>query len=240
MREVFLIGAGFSKHVHDGMLLTNELGAKARTTIEPLYSLPPPLNFFTQKTSGTEDAELWLTYLAEHHPWLDEATNLSNRSLFLRYAAKMSEILNQATSNAVASSAEPPSWVDALVRRWHENRSTVITMNYDTIIERIYRRVYAYSHVLDLYPGPLTQVESRTGNPFGSGKDVETMHLCKLHGSVNWYYSGHSDFSGEVIWCGNVSGWGKPNDEDLNSARNSSDLQLFLVPPTINKPALYT
>ena len=97
MRDVFILGAGFSKAVNPSMPLLKELSAKVRVQCgEPL---PPPLSELG------DNIELWMTYLSQSQPWLKEYHNLKNRALFLRMTEIIGEILNHATSEATEVTA---------------------------------------------------------------------------------------------------------------------------------------
>ena len=79
----------------------------------------------------------------------------------------MTELLTRATDDSVSSAVTPPAWLVSLVMGWHRNQSTIISTNYDTIFEPVCRRTGIIHRVLGLYPVPLTQVETCTGNLFG-------------------------------------------------------------------------
>jgi hypothetical protein len=74
MRDIFLLGAGFSRAVFNGMPLMKELSEGLRKTIHPINR---------RLLRSEDDLEMWLTYLAQSHPWLTEAQNLRNRAQFL-------------------------------------------------------------------------------------------------------------------------------------------------------------
>lgn len=104
---------------------------------------------------------------------------------------------------------QPPLWLEALITYWHDNRSSVITLNYDTLIERVASSVYWQKRSKpiptgQLYPIILTPAEQRNesvhSEPNKSENALETFKLFKLHGSTNWFYSGRSDFFGEPLF----------------------------------------
>lgn len=220
MPEVFVLGAGFSKAVHDSMPLLEELSLQIRHRVT---DLPPPL------LDLGDNIELWLTYLSQPQPWLKEYYNLQNRAQFLRITELIGEILNERMVHAV--SQDGPGWIHQLVNSWHEKRATVITLNYDTIIERA--AVKAGIDVCTIYPVTLADV--RRASSWGV-EEIESFRLFKLHGSVNWYYSGAASFHGEVLYYGVVAPWGQSNDEgERQCTLAASDKVPLIVPPTTEK-----
>ncbi len=223
MREVFILGAGFSKAIHGSMPLLEELSTK----ISSVEKLPPPL-----ATLGN-DVELWLTYLSQPQPWLKEFHNLENRALFLRIGQRIGETLEASTSAAVCE--DGPDWLHQLVTWWHKNRSAVITLNYDTLVERA--ALKAGIDPEEVYPVRLTDI--RRASTFGADPE-SSFRLFKLHGSVNWYYSGAASFHGEVLYYGRVTPWGEPlNKEERQSISAARDKVPLIVPPTTEKVSYF-
>ena len=78
---------------------------------------------------------MWLSRLAEPQPDLDEVTNARNRSVFLRISELVREILLEAQNRTVS---EEPRWeFQRAIGAFHTRRSTVLTFNYDTLVERL-------------------------------------------------------------------------------------------------------
>ena len=50
-----------------------------------------------------------------------------------------------------------------------------------------------------MYPPYFSDVQTRSGDAFLGEGSLQTLSLLKLHGSINWYYSGRLDFFGETI-----------------------------------------
>jgi hypothetical protein len=67
------------------------------------------------------------------------------------------------------------------------------------------------------------------------GSDIETLRLLKVHGSINWYYSGSDSPHGETVYEGGLTyGW----DAEYVHVAGDRGLDLlvdkvpFVVPPT--------
>jgi hypothetical protein len=177
---VVIMGAGFSRAVASEMPLTDELGNLAQARA----------GFGAQDWWATGwTFEALLSRLAEDQPDLDEEENLLNRSRFVATAKAISSVLVERQRQAVARPA--PQWLLRLVGSLHAQDTTVISFNYDTLIEAA---VVAHT-MLDWSTGQRVQDSDVVGhlppNPPGTwGDDVrQTFRLLKLHGSVNWWWS---------------------------------------------------
>ena len=68
---------------------------------------------------------------------------------------------------------------------------------------------------------------------------VDSFTLFKLHGSTNWYYSGASESTGEVIYYSAIKGWGDDPSAERNSKQAVSDKTPLIVPPTTEKVGFF-
>ncbi len=211
MRELFLLGAGFSRAVSAGMPLTRELGERLRTAI-------PFPDEKQRATAFTDDFEIWLTYLAQPHPWLTEADNLRNRAHFLDVSAAIGKILCPGVQQATREGF--PTWLQNLVCYWHEKRLTVLSLNYDTLIEEclpvfpvrdkprrktpigIISGVNYRPGLKDIYSVPLEYDGPDTVFQKAPERDhiAYTFRLLKPHGSINWFYSASRTFTAEPVY----------------------------------------
>src|SRR5690606_16745309 len=93
---------------------------------------------------------------------------------------------------------------DQILRCWIERGSTVITFNYDTLIEKRATQLLSSEtnkvSANDLYIGPFTNIGLRTHSLLSADKVDKIFRLIKLHGSTNWFYSGNEHFAGEQIY----------------------------------------
>lgn len=230
--EVFVLGAGFAKAVNSAMPLLNELSIRVREKLQNLgETLPSPL------LDLGDDVELWLTYLSQPQPWLKEYHNLQNRALFLRITEIIRDVVDSAVNDAVR--VECPAWLLRLVERWHRNKTNVITQNYDTLIERaaLQARLGATLLLPDLYGVPFDEAG---GSVVSRSPEENSFRLCKLHGSVNWFYSGAASFHGESLYYSEVTPWGNSRSEDEeDSLKGASDKVPLIVPPTSEKTTYF-
>lgn len=226
MSDVFLLGAGFSKAISPFMPDLKELSNELKQSVE----LPPNI------ARLGNNVELWLTYLSQPHPWLTEAQNLRNKSLFLDMSQSIGNILSIDTRKVLSNSC--PDWICTLVQFWHDQKSHVITLNYDTLIERAAGliKVSPNSRLAPdmIYPVPLTLASRRDQAVFGSD-NLESFKIYKFHGSVNWHYSGASTYFGETIYYNYVGEWGADESNEQRSIAAVLDKVPLIVPPTTEK-----
>jgi hypothetical protein len=233
-REVFILGAGFSRAVSPHMPLVDELSR---------HVLSKDTLADRRLTSFANDFEMCLSYLSEDQPWLSEAENLSNRATFLQASGSLATVILRFQGNALKE--EMPQWLADLVSGWHKRRSVVITFNYDTLVEKAYTEVIpgapasAPDH-RELYSVPIPSI----GNRMSSREEFEprdTFKYIKLHGSVNWCYSGARSFYGETIYnIGIRNGWGPRGIDPVSDLQEKAPEKVHLViPPTTAKSSLF-
>lgn len=224
MTDVFLLGAGFSKATNIIMPTLKELSIEVKNLMNNTKnSFPSPL------LELGDNIELWLTYLSQSQPWLKEHNNLENKALYLKMVETIGDILDKATETTIKS--EEPDWLRSLIHYWHTHNSNIITLNYDTIVESAaFQQDIFYSN---LYPAPLPDIR-RTS--IYVAEELNTFVLHKLHGSVNWYYSGAPSYFGEVIYSKPIVPWGKPDKQFTHFSKLAGkDKVPLIIPPTSEK-----
>lgn len=234
MNDVFILGAGFSKAIHAGMPtlsdltleVTERLEENERSYLEPLIGME-------------ENIELWITYLSQRQPWLTDYENDYNKSLAGRIRHQIGTLIEERT--AQASQSEAPSWLKNLIRSWHNQQATVITLNYDTLVERACKQVPVSesSKVIlatHIYPPYFSDVQARSGVGVWGEGSLTTFSFLKLHGSINWYYSGRDDFFGETILFSEDLPFGHEVWSDVRFRRpQSRDKEILIIPPVTEK-----
>lgn len=240
--DVFLLGAGFARAISPAMPLLQDL---ARRILKRSHGsrLPPEVASMMRENFAHA-----LSYLELAKPWLTEAENLRHRAHFLEISNAIARDLDDIVHASSSSLSEnPPTWLCRLLTHWHEQRCTVLTLNYDVIIETIVaslelaegRPISAHA----LYPPLLTDARLRAG---GSTDEMPggSFRLLKLHGSTNWFYSGRGAATGEPIYFVPPPGnrRGSPQEEAVQALRMKAvaDKYPFLVPPIYDKSALFT
>ena len=218
-RDVFILGAGFSKAISDQMPTMEELTLAVSELIERSeLSLPPPLRDTEDRGRELENnIELWMAYLSQRQPWLDESFNQYNLAVATRIRRYIREFIEQSTSDSMTP---PPTWLEPLIVQWSTRQVSVIALNYDTLVERAARALSNPDinngrgiHPSQIYPPYFSNIRSRVAPPVGANP-LDTFTYFKIHGSVNLHYSGREDFYGETIFYSVVSPWG-PEQHDI-------------------------
>jgi hypothetical protein len=118
--------------------------------------------------------------------------------------------------------------------------STVVTTNYDELIERAFKDLSGgeVGHG-SLYSVPITNALTRVATVFG-GEVIGPFKLLKLHGSLNWYYSGRDSYYGEPIFDAAVrTGWNTNLDLIDDAEMAVSDKTPLVIPPTFGKSSFF-
>ena len=180
--------------------------------------------------------ESLMTLLVSGNPWLKDEEAVLRRSLFATVSRTVADVLRDAEK--VAGNQDCPKYVEDLIKYWNSTRSTLVSFNYDTLVEKyaldiIEPEEHEGLSTSSFYEGPFTNLGSRT-DLFGNGPIVfNRMRIIKLHGSLNWYYSGNEDFSGEPIYAD------PSDDRDPETSpifeRNRQDLAPLIIPPLLDK-----
>jgi len=84
----------------------------------------------------------------------------------------------------------------------------------------------------DLYRNLFQNIETISGVGMFGGEKTLSLHLLKLHGSINWYYSGLNSNPTEMIYYYNY--FSGELDKDI-----VQDKKPYIVPPIFDKNALY-
>lgn len=244
MSTTYILGAGFSRAIAQSMPLLGELGRQ----VEQRYTHRLRLSQSVRRDIRNR-LEQSLTRLASYKPWLSEADNLRERALYLDLANVIRSLLEEATQEAAhLLHMDAPDWLETLLAKWHGEKASVISLNYDTLLEQIASSFHPPGAPAGLklateylYPVALTPASRRQGQQFFGAEPATTFSLYKLHGSINWYYSGAEEFFGETIYFTQYSDglagvWREhPSELQKAEARAVVDKIPLIVPPTTDK-----
>ena len=177
--------------------------------------------------------ETWLSSLAERQPYLSEAEASRNYGLFLDLARELERIVKE-RQQGFEEDEHPKGWLHHLLRLWHRSRSTVITFNYDTIVERTIDLLDVpgthgnlAGEILDYRPRQAIQGLAGAQTP-------SSFHLIKLHGSIDWYWT-PGDTLGDSLCRGTAL---KATQADLEAALAGK--VPFIIPPLSGKSPFYS
>jgi hypothetical protein len=178
-----------------------------------------------------QEAEAWLTMLAQPQPFFDDIRNTQNRARFLQISEAMAQVIIK-RQNSALSGGSPPAWLVNMEKRWNEAEATVITLNYDLLVEQASWAAHAQEYPV-LWHIPVQDIRGRQGAPFGIGKyETPFFSLLKLHGSVNWF--AHEARESPIYYVGSpVWDWRAYDESDVPWLIR--DLRRTIVPPVTAK-----
>ena len=129
-REALVLGAGFSVAASGGKLpVTADLGRRATARAKIPRSRLPAGGFDRGRF------ETWLSRLAEDQPHLYVAENLENRGVLVRVVEQLVAVLAEAEAEASGR----PGWLFDLLTLAHHRKATLITLDYDGLVEAAVR-----------------------------------------------------------------------------------------------------
>ena len=233
MTDVFLLGAGFSRAVCSTMPTMRDL----YDLLEPTVNDPDgPSREAYDYASG--NAETLLSYYAIPSPQDDRIQLLRKRQVTAYLEDKIGEIISEKEEEGATLGLNPR--VRRLLSKWHEEKTHVLTTNYDTIIERLAAEgKYPTGgdqmqglHYQILYPIPISTALSRHGTAILGPTRHETFTLYKLHGSTTWFKS-DTEVTFDPIY-----GLSYDKTKDVRESNLVVDKRRFIVPPVYDKSSL--
>ena len=234
MADVFVLGTGFSKAVCNEIPTLPELGEQVMDSQQS-----EELRAAFEGLGG--DIELLMSYLSEQQPWHKQIDAYRHQADFTLLQSSVARIIKDAEGTATLDDSWRPDWLKRLVQYWHESGATVITFNYDTIIERAFVEA-GHDDVSVLWDAPLTPLESRMGAstyPMGGPPIGGSLRLLKPHGSTNWFYSGRPGFPSDLIYYSWDYWTKRPFFDEPKMSVLASDKVPLIVPPVATKVGFY-
>ena len=265
--ELFILGAGFSRAISDNMPLLAELTESSRRSWMERDSFPSNVGVMspdgefkqlrhpseTSAISRVENSvETWLSCLLEPAPFVRASSRWAQRALALEIIESLRQNISHGESNTLTS--DPPGWLMLMAEYWILHGSSIVTFNYDTLVERAitehFKRLSRPCTSAHLFP--FFTDGSRPGYPGGyperpcsncvipGDPPYYFTSLYKLHGSTNWYYSGSDIYAGETLYQIPVMGWttathvhgSLTRTYDYEAVAGKAPL---IIPPVMNK-----
>ncbi|WP_237234449.1 SIR2 family protein [Rothia nasisuis] len=238
-RPVYVLGAGFSKTISQDMPVTSELTNLLREN-------HPDISFDHENLTF----EQWFTINSTTLPFLETHENTFRKSNAEKILNSIGNIIENQTN--IASQQKIPDWLENIIRVWHFQKAIVITLNYDTLIERAVNSIYLseigsnnsknrlYSENIT-HPSPRS-ISQLTNYDQGELFDDESFQLIKIHGSTNWFYS---DFDHGGIFSSKLQVRemfeGKSTIKfSQNNLREIAETQnRLIIPPVVSKDRFY-
>jgi hypothetical protein len=218
------------------MPLLNQLGELAVERVGYQLSVIPTLPNFNESFTF----ENWLTTLSENQPYLSESANAHNRYVFHLLVAGIIEILGECEDAALLS--ESPKWLRQLILLWHFRQATVLTFNFDRIVEAVLSNI-GIVHDAPWQARSVSEDDILLFQPPDAFHDLDpmdqwspTFRYLKLHGSLNWYIATNDPSGSSLVRHPVLIQDGLPRSLDRNDwSRYLPGREVFAVPPTLSK-----
>ncbi len=241
--DLFILGAGFSKAFNNKMPTMNELTEEISEKIGEIYK-----NLYKEYIKGKfTDFEDIITYLYQDLPWKNETEKHLHKGLYYRITELLVKIIKdkEPKDDEIKISKDESDFFSKI----HKENANIITFNYDTIFERYLIKATKNNGKLFMnydrkeldyydiyYHLPIMSLEARTSQIYDSKrrerkKGIPTVKISKLHGSVNWYYSGDARSGGELIYYE----YDKISGNEFEREKNRRDLVPLIIPPVLDK-----
>jgi hypothetical protein len=229
MNRLFILGAGFSKAFSGRMPLLSELSDSVRRDDGTQRPRLP-------RDAFRNDFEALLTYLFQQMPWKSPEDIHGDLAEFYALSRLIAARIGECEEEAFNGSV--PQWATRYAQYLAQTQTTVVTLNYDTILERLLTQCDMPAgngkiNERGLYSLPLVHIGFRSGN-----YDL-TIHqgaswLLKIHGSINWFVAPDAWDSGGQVFFSKISERGTSNE-----AFGKRDLIPLLIPPVADKSSFY-
>lgn len=130
--------------------------------------------------------EAWLSLIAVEQPHLTEAENLHNRELFAALRESIHYVVSSTQSATFLRAM--PIWLEHFVTLLHFDRATVVTFNYDTLVEVAVDTLNFRGRSTD---SRMSSRDVLNNQPAPPQPDdwirCPSFRLLKLHGSLDWW-----------------------------------------------------
>jgi hypothetical protein len=228
--SVYLLGAGFSRAAIPSMPLTKDIG---QAITSRLASTEPNLQLPNLEKVGFET---WMSWLAVRQPFQSESDFFESQRIFSIVQEEVSSAVQEAELAQI--DAAKPQWLYEITELWHARRATVMTLNYDTVVEEALSRIVVTDEGGDVvFPRDTTQYFPDGLTGFGGGPAAAhgTFKLFKMHGSIDWYW-----VPGDISGASMLKEGFRPLDsaaEQYSRRARIGGRDIFIVPPVQSKSA---
>ncbi len=254
---VFLLGAGFSKAVAQAMPLIRDIPWLLEKITPEVYRefITPDFN---------DDFELWLSAMASGTLGEDPSRKTRRTEAFHAVLINLSRVLLNRMNCSFRESQwtdeiDSDAWLHRLFRFWDNHQSTILTFNYDALIEHRYFAFRNPRHFRNHSPPPhyphiLTPFPHDSGNQRVPDFNKPQFQLFKLHGSINWWrrFPPNDDDQTVYFWDRPMGKWKRADKNNPETPAHidatAVDFDLvpvahhflpFIVPPVAIKDSFY-
>jgi hypothetical protein len=242
-KKVFFLGSGFSKAL-DNYPTLSEL---SKEITEKLSGKESTKNHYQKEilTPLKDNFEHLLTYLSSDLPWKTDEQRHSDRALYSVITKKVASLFLERAKTTIKNNHKIYLKYKNLFDFFARNSEDIdfISLNYDLLLEILLEHSYYnqskvpnelyYITSAKMYQFPMTWIGLRsmlTGMTFGDDNIRTNPQIVKLHGSINWFWTGTSQ--SETIYYKNLL----ESNDDINI---DTGLIPYIIPPVMDKNAFY-
>ncbi|WP_374035791.1 SIR2 family protein [Bdellovibrio bacteriovorus] len=224
MADLFFLGAGFSKFLHSDMPLMTDLG-------RGIQDMGYHSDLYNEEFKRSKNVESFMSYLNEELPYERESQYLRK----IAAAKDLSRYIWEVISSHDASYRGKSGGKHKFFCKLLTEHASVITLNYDLLLESSLESAARSFpgrtfNLLRSYGMPLTPVSNRDGSGrLGAYPPNFRPKIFKLHGSINWFYSGRSSYYGEQIYV----------RDGFGDSHLWEDKTPLIIPPTFSKSSYF-
>lgn len=236
-RDVFFLGAGFSRAIIPEYPTLNELSKYIenkfhfeKRSVEQHFMREVPKDYHT-------NVETLLTYLSSDLPFKTDVQISADQALYKDITGNLANYFIEQMESDKVKLKDVLNKVFPLLDFILKNKCTCITLNYDLLLENLFSEGFEgmLQQFEKFYKMPVNPLHYRYAysdclNVSESYSSHQLPQIIKLHGSINWLYSGITPT--DPIYC---KSFGRHQAEDYLS----SDLKTFIVPPVLDKNSQY-
>lgn len=240
--DVFFLGSGFSKAIDNNYPVLSELSKEIQNNLST-EKKSVGIHYREEiPTQYKSNIETLLTFLSSKLPYKTAVQNLADETLYIDIANQISAYFEKKDTNLDDNDS-----IYKLGEYIVKNDITSITLNYDTILEKVIIN-YLSKHVgnsgqiaqmnrhyENFYNVPITNLRNRAGGSHFitdmNSRNFNFPKILKLHGSINWLYTGNS--FNEPIYCKDFT-YEKDEFKYLRAGLNT-----MIVPPVLDKSRAY-
>jgi hypothetical protein len=247
-KVTFILGAGFSKAIFPQMPLLKDLSIELGNRMQKEDINIVNLWNDYALNSDTSDFELLLSAIFQSAPWKDDAQIYTDKALYERIAIHLVDILNE-REDMYFRNISSENYLFEFIDFLEKHNSTVITFNYDTILETMFCKKHEGemtqgtfgATLVSLFKSiPLKSILSRLNDVWlGGEENYNFFELLKLHGSINWYHNDDTSGATEIFYVDKYQQVVKGRNYDEKTRHeeeiSKAGLKPLIIPPVLEK-----
>lgn len=236
-RDVFFLGAGFSKAILSDYPTLIDLSKYIKDSFE--FEKESVNKHYRDEVPHTykNNIETLLTYLSSSLPFKTDVQLSADEALYKDITGKLASYFISKMDVDREKLETMMQKLFPLLNFIVQNNCTCITLNYDLLLENLIAKGSPgiLEHYEKFYKMPINPIRLRYAfsDCIYATDDYSSRQLpeiIKLHGSINWLYSGITPT--DPIFC---KSFGRHQAESYLD----SDLKTFIVPPVLDKNSQY-